>query len=533
MLDELIVGNLGIIETAHLEPGAGFVVVTGETGAGKTMLLGALRLLTGANARRDLVGAAGAEATVDGRFVVGDEETTVRRRVTAEGRSRAYLDGSMVPVKALQERAAGQVEVIGQHDHMMLTSRSGAQQLVDGALGAGGRRAVATYFEAWQNLVLVRQKLELLGGSRRELERELEMVSFQSEEIRTANFEQGDDIALGIQADRLRNAEDLASGLASVLDSLGDEGAAARLAAASSELNRMARLDGSLAASRDRLEDLSAGLAEVHLDLAAAAADLEHEPGELDTVEARIAELGRLKRKYGESLAEVLDFANVAAARAEEISSLLGTADQLAAELAEVEHAAREAGERLTAERRKTARAIAATAVSHLQELGMSDPVVELAVEPADLGPTGADRIGLRFASDSSLVAGPANKVASGGELSRLTLALRLAAGIDDASLLAFDEVDAGIGGAIALAMGEKLAALAKGRQLFCVTHLPQVAAFADTHYVVARNGSQAAVHRVDGSERLEELSRMLGGLADSERGQLHAAELLEAARRD
>jgi DNA repair protein RecN (Recombination protein N) len=128
---------------------------------------------------------------------------------------------------------------------------------------------------------------------------------------------------------------------------------------------------------------------------------------------------------------------------------------------------------------------------------------------------------------------GPATRVASGGELSRLTLALRLAAGIDDASLLAFDEVDAGIGGAVALAMGEKLAALAKGRQLFCVTHLPQVAAFADTHFVVEREGSKASVHRIGGAERLEELSRMLGGLADSERGQLHAAELLEAAQRD
>jgi len=533
MLDELIVNNLGIIGAAHIEPGSGLVVVTGETGAGKTMLLGALRLLTGASARRDLVGPMGEEATVDGRFIAGGEESTVKRRVTAEGRSKAYLDGSMVPVRALQERAAGQVEVIGQHDHMMLTSQHGARQLVDGALGSAGREVLARYAEAWQELVLVRQKLELLGGSRRELERELEVVSFQADDITRAGFQPGDDADLAARADRLRNAEDLARGLASVLDSLGDEGAAAGLASASAELGKIARLDPSLAPARHRLEELSSDLAEIQLDLAAQAADLDHEPGELDTIELRIAELSRLKRKYGDSLNEVLDFAASAATRAEEITELLGTADQLAGELAAVEERAERAGERLTGVRTKSAKAIAKIAAEHLRELGMSNPTVEFEITPAELGPAGADRVALRFASDAALPPGPANKIASGGELSRLTLALRLAAGVDDASLLAFDEVDAGIGGAIALAMGEKLATLAKGRQLFCVTHLPQVAAFADTHFVVERNGPHASVRHVEGAARLEELSRMLGGLADSERGQLHAAELLEAARQD
>jgi DNA repair protein RecN (Recombination protein N) len=416
---------------------------------------------------------------------------------------------------------------------MMLTSQHGARQLVDGALDSSGRRALAHYAETWQELVLIRQKLELLGGSRRELERELEMVSFQADEITQAGFQPGDDFDLARRADRLRNAEDLALGLASVLESLGDEGAAAELSSASAELAKMARLDPSLIAARDRLEELSAGLAELQLDLAARAVDLEHEPGELDKLELRIADLGKLKRKYGESLDEVLAFAAGVAARAAEIAELLGTADELADDLAVAEERTRKAGERLTGERSKTAISIAGIAVRHLQELGMSDPAVEFEIAPAEPGPMGADRIELRFASDAALAPGAANKVASGGELSRLTLALRLAAGIDDASLLAFDEVDAGIGGAIALAMGEKLSALSKGRQLFCVTHLPQVAAFADTHYVVERDGSRASVHRIDGAERLEELSRMLGGLADSERGQLHAAELLEAAQKD
>jgi DNA repair protein RecN (Recombination protein N) len=163
----------------------------------------------------------------------------------------------------------------------------------------------------------------------------------------------------------------------------------------------------------------------------------------------------------------------------------------------------------------------------------MGSPIVRFDFAETELGPNGCDRVALAFASDASLTPGPARKIASGGELSRLTLALRLAAGIGDATLLAFDEVDAGIGGSTALAMGEKLAVLGTDRQLFCVTHLPQVAAHADTHYVVVRTGSTAEVRLVEGDERLAELSRMLGGLPDSERGQLHAAELLAAAQGD
>ncbi len=534
MLDELIVKNLGIIDEAHLEPGAGFVVVTGETGAGKTMLLGALRLLMGVSSRREAVGPFGDEAVVDGRFLFGESaEVTLRRRVTSEGRSKAYVDGSMVPAKALQDKTDGHIEVVGQHDHMLLTTPNGARQLVDGALGATGQRAAAAYVEAWQDLVVVRQKLELLGGSRRELERELEIVRFQADEISSAGFQPGEDQEMGTRADRLRNAEDLAAGFDAVLAAVGDDGAMADLAVAAAELAKLARLDSELADAGERLDAISGALGELHLDLASIATALEHEPAELDAIEDRIQELGKLRRKYGETLDEVLAFGERASKRAEELDGLLGTADDLSRELELATGRATAAAVELRKQREKTARMVAKKAVAHLQELGMARPVVRFDLAEVELGPTGGDRIELAFASDAGLKTGPAGRIASGGELSRLTLALRLAAGVGDASLLAFDEVDAGIGGATALAMGEKLAALGIGRQLFCVTHLPQVAAHADTHYVVERTGSSAAVRRIDGDERLAELSRMLGGLPDSERGQLHAAELLAAARGD
>lgn len=532
MLDELIVKNLGIIEEAHMEPGVGLVVVTGETGAGKTMLLGALRLLMGASSRRESVGPAGDEAVVDGRFLFDEGELTLRRRVTSEGRSKAYVDGSMVPAKALLERMGSRVEVVSQHDHMLLTTRNGARQLVDSSLTGKGGRAAVDYQAAWQDLVTTRQRLELLGGGRRELERELEMVQFQADEIAGASFAAGDDSELQSRAIRLRNSEDLAAGFNSAVDLLGEDGASGRVEQAAAELRRMLRVDPSLEDMQDRLLDAAASLAEIQRELATAAGDLEHDPAELDELESRIQLLGSLRRKYGESLDEVLSFGEAAKARAEELDRLLGTADDLAAELAANNEAAAAAAVRLTEERVKTAKKLAKSATGHLNQLGMSAPLVDFRFAVTELGPHGADQVELVFASDKELTPGPAAKVASGGELSRLTLALRLAAGVGDADLIAFDEVDAGIGGATALAMGEKLAALASDKQIFCVTHLPQVAAHADAHFVVERGDARASVRRISGDDRLTELSRMLGGLPDSERGQLHAAELLAEANR-
>jgi DNA repair protein RecN (Recombination protein N) len=531
MLDELIVRNLGIIAESQIEPGPGLIVITGETGAGKTMLLGALRLLVGDTSRRELVGPYGQESVVDGRFLVAGEEMTLRRRVTAEGRSKAYADDSMVPARALQERTRGQVEIVGQHEHMLLSTPSGARHLIDGALGASGIRAVAAYSEAWRALVEARQQMELLGGSRHELERELEIQRFQAEEIDHAGFAPGDDAELAGRAARLRNSEDLVAGLAGVMEALGDTGAADTIARAAVGLQQLVRIDPSLNDHATRLEALVGELAELQMDLASVAASLEHEPAELEHLESRIQLLGDLRRKYGDNLDEILAFGARAEARAAEIHSLLVRSDQLGVDLAERETEARAAAATLTEHRMKAARRIAKDATAHLHDLGMTDPVVRFEFADADLGPTGGDRVELVFASDSGLAAGPASKVASGGELSRLTLALRLAGGIADAAVIAFDEIDAGIGGTTARAMGEKLAALSSGRQVFCVSHLPQVAAHADAHFVVERSGPDAAVRRVEGDERLAELSRMLGGLPDSERGQLHAAELLDSVR--
>ncbi|NNC92830.1 MAG: DNA repair protein RecN, partial [Acidimicrobiia bacterium] len=259
---------------------------------------------------------------------------------------------------------------------------------------------------------------------------------------------------------------------------------------------------------------------------------LGHDPGELQELEARIALLNDLKRKYGADLGEVLAFGARVVARVEEIGDLLGRADRLESELGDARAAVGIAGERLRSARHRVAKEIAGTTVGHLQQLGFTAPVVEIVVRASESAAGGADTVELLFSSDAAIAPGPAGRVASGGELSRLVLSLRLAAGVGEAAIIAFDEIDAGIGGATALAMGEKLQGLAAGRQVLCVTHLPQVAAYATTHLVVDREGATARVRPVIGDERVGEIARMLSGLPESERGQEHALELIELGRK-
>jgi DNA repair protein RecN (Recombination protein N) len=289
-------------------------------------------------------------------------------------------------------------------------------------------------------------------------------------------------------------------------------------------------LDQSLGDLADLGSELVEALSGLNTEVVRATTDLDHDPRELEYVEQRLALMADLKRKYGDDLDSVLTFGEAAANRVEELEGLLDQSDvieqQLAAARAEIAGAA----EVLRDHRRATGEYVAAGAVAHLRDLGFDDPVVAFEIVEREPGPEGADHVVLKFSSDRALEPGPISRIASGGELSRLILALRLAAGAGEAAVIAFDEIDAGTGGATALAMGRKLQMLARDRQVLCVTHLPQVAAFANSHFVVRRSANTATVEQLEGEQRLEELSRMLAGLPDSERGKAHAEELLRVA---
>lgn len=530
MLDELIARNLGVLSEARIEPGAGFTVVTGETGAGKTLLLGALRLLLGQSARSDLVGPFGDEAVVEGRFLRTDgSEIAAARRLASGGRSRAYLDGSIASAGALDEATAGMVEIIAQHDQLGLTRTREVRLLVDGLLDESGRTAFEHYRRAFEGLQGLMADLERLGGDRPALERERDLLGHQAAEIAAAGFQPGDDEELAQRLGRLRHAEALRAYLVTAVGGL--ETARDGLGLAVGELRRASALDPSMNDNARRLEALESEAGDLARDLVRDHDDLDLDPSELELAEERMRTLADLRRRFGPALLDVLEFASSAASRAEALGTLLERADSLGEEVTRARMAVAAAGKALTACRRVAAEALTSAAVDHLHDLGFSDPTVIATVEASEAGPSGADTIGLWFASDSRLKVGEIGRVASGGELSRLVLALRLAGGAGEADTLVFDEIDAGVGGATALAVGRKLAALAETRQVLCVTHLPQVAAFADTHYVVTRDETSATVQRVDGEERIQELSRMLAGLPDSERGRQAADELLSLAR--
>jgi DNA repair protein RecN (Recombination protein N) len=531
MLEELHVANLGLLEDARVEPGAGLVVVTGETGAGKTMLIGALQLLSGGAARRDRVGPGGDELLVEGRFATVEGERVAARRVTREGRSKAYEDGAMVTATRLTEEFGPLLEIVAQHDALTLARPAGVLDLIDAGLSSAGRARLDDYRRAWDELGRLQAEQRELGGDRRALERELDAARLQADEIADASLATGEDADLATRADRLRNAEALTEGLTAAHRALGDDaGAIDRVGNVIAELRRLIAIDGSLEGLHGQAVAASDMLGELSTEIAGIAADLEHDPAALETVEERIRLINDLRRKYGDSISDVIRYGETAEGRAAEIQRRLSSAETLDGDIAKAEAVVAEAAVELRKARRSRAKALAAAAIGHLRDMGMKDPLIQLDCEEIAPGPRGGDRALLTFASDRSLPAGPVSRIASGGELSRLVLSLRLAGGAGDAPVVAFDEIDAGVGGATALAMGEKLARLAAGRQVLCVSHLPQIAAFADTHFVVERVGASAVVRRVIGDDRAREIARMLSGLGETSTGMDHAEELLAAA---
>ncbi len=528
MLDELIVKNLGVIEEAEFRPRHGLVVITGETGAGKTLLLGALRLLMGQAADSGAVGPFGEESVVGGRWVVDGEEIAVTRRVPREGRSRGYLDGMVASAASLSEAVGGLLEIIGQQEHLRLRRFGQVRELLNATLDDRGRQILASYQKSWKEKHRLEGVRAALGGGRGALERELDMVSFQADEIDAAGFSPGEDQRLMTEARRLRNREALREHLGRAGEGLAE--ARESLAGTSGELNAALALDPELGGLMSVVDSVEQLMEEAVYQVDGAGESLDSDFGTLEELEQHLSRLGDLRRKYGSTLAEVLEFGAQAARRRAEIRELLVTADDLESELASAETEVLGWGKALSDARHEAARRLAETALEHLRELGFGKPVLRFEVTEAPAAAHGSDRIRLLFSSDERLAPGEVGRVASGGELSRLVLALRLSAGSGTAATMVFDEVDAGLGGAVALSLGRKLAVVSRGGQVLCVTHLPSVAAFADQHWVIERKGASASVRSVSGEERVAELARMMSGDPDSAPGRSAARELLETA---
>jgi DNA repair protein RecN (Recombination protein N) len=566
MLHELRVENLLLMERAELRLGPGLNVLTGETGAGKTLLAHALDLLLGGRARRGIVRAGAAEAYVEGVFELPPqlrgsermggrvpncaEELVLARRVWPDGRTRAYVCGRAATQADLQELGGAMLSFYGQHEHRKLTLSSAQLDLLDAYCGDGAQRLAADVRLAHGRVRELAARAESLREQAGARDRELDLIAFELSEIEAAGPEAGEQEAVGAQRDRLKHRDELLRSAAAAVELLVPEvegGAAELLATASGMVGHAATLDPTLRELAQRLETLRYEAADVGAELRAYLTDDESEdgPDALERVQERLAVLSRLARKHGGTIEDVLAHAQ----RCRERQLELRDADD-ALERAQDEHGQAVEGldnlaKRLTQARAKAAPKLAGAVRGRLSELAMDGAKFELALSPRDggCGPRGADALEMMIAPNAGGPLAPLRESASGGELSRVMLALlSVAHGYgpthpavgSDSPLLVFDEIDAGIGGHTARAVGEHLRALAAGRQILCITHLPQVAALAQCHFTIVKDGTVApavtTVTALHGDAVVDELVRMLGASERDSAAAEHARELLRAA---
>jgi len=525
VLHELAVSDLGVIADLSLVLGPGMTALTGETGAGKTLVVTAIDLLVGGRADSTVVRPSAEEARVDGRFVDADgNEVVLSRVVPADGRSRAYVNGRPAPVSALAELGASLVDLHGQHAHQSLLAPATQRR----ALDAFGRVDLEPLRAARARLTEIDAGLAALGGDERARAREIDLLRFQVGELDAAALTDPDeDAALALEesvlADATAHREAASAAHVALADDGGASDAVGEAIAAVAGRAPFAELEA-------RLRSVAADIAEAAADVRAAGEGIDEDPERLETLRARRQLLRDLRRKYGDSLADVIAFAADARARLAELESHDARAAALDAERVRALAEERTAAADVAAARRKAAPKLAAAVQERLVTLAMPKARVEVVVEGDDPGDD------VRFLLSANPGEPPAllSKIASGGELARTMLALRLALGDHDIPTLVFDEVDAGIGGEAALAVGRSLAALGAGGQVLVVTHLPQVAAFADAQVAVAKDErggrTVASARRLDDAERVVELSRMLSGQPESAAARGHAEELLAVA---
>jgi DNA repair protein RecN (Recombination protein N) len=540
VLRELHITGLGVFDDLDLELHPGLNVLTGETGAGKTMVTVGLSLALGARATGSLVREGAGAARVQARFDapdgaeewVEDGELVLARSVGADGKSSARVGGQLSTASVLGSLGASLVEVHGQHQAQGLLSAATQTAFLDRFAGDTHVVALARYRQTWDGWRTASVALRELTEAAREREREVGLLDYQVREIEAVGPRSGETEQLVVEESRLAHVERLLERAAAAEQILAGEASLEDdAAAAAALLDDAARHDREAAPLAERAHGSAAELAELARDVRTYRESLFVDPDALQRVRERLASLKGLQRKYGDTEDDVRAFLEQASERL----VMLATADERLAELTtEVEHLSSELEDRasvVTAERVKAAPALAGTLERELHELGMPGAVVEVGLEPTDPGPAGAERVELRLAPSAGQRMVPLAKAASGGELSRTMLACRsVLADLDEMPTLVFDEVDAGIGGEAGLAVGRRLARLAGGRQVLVVTHLPQIACFADRHIVVAKQAGKAQLRVLSDDERVRELSRMLAGLTGSEGAVTHAEELLAAA---
>jgi DNA repair protein RecN (Recombination protein N) len=552
MLRHLRATNFAILSDVALELTPGFNVLTGETGAGKSLIVEAVNLLRGGRASADIPRAGATEAVVEAIVEVPDDlaaavtavldeaglpdqgtDLLIRRVIHRGGRSRTYVNGALTTASRLAELGAMLVDLSGQHQHQGLVDPKRHRTILDAF--AEEPATLGQMKQSYTRLATVRTALDELGADERQRSDRMDYLRFQLDEIDEAGLESEEDENLERERDRLAAADKLCAAAlgAEALVYANDGSAVEQLDQASAEIERVASIDTALAGPLAQLVEARALADEAATALRHYTDELDGDPQRLAEVEDRLQLVRRLTRKHGGSVAEVLS-------RAKELRTELDTLDnhdlrtaELEKELAAATSQAKKTATKLTRIRRAAAKTLVTEVGRALAELGMPSAQLSVDLVEKPIGEHGADRVEIRLRSNKGEDAKPLAKVASGGELSRIMLALKLVLRrADEVATYVFDEVDAGIGGATAEVVGKQIRSVADHRQVLCVTHLPQIAAFADSHFHVAKSEvdgrTETAVSKLAGNARRDEMARMLGGVKVTARA--HAREMLEAA---
>ncbi|HKI56295.1 MAG TPA: DNA repair protein RecN [Trueperaceae bacterium] len=534
MLRTLELRDFAIVDALELELAGGFNALTGETGAGKSILVDALSLLSGGRADGGMIRAEREAALVQGAFE-GASFTSAARRLARNGRHSARIDGEIVTVAELAERSARLVAIFGQHGAADLIRGAEQRAQLDRLLDADARAELQRYRDGYRRLQEATRRLAERAEASRERARRVDMLRFQVEEIDAATLSPGEDERLEAEAEALRHAERIRLGASRAADELTevDGSATERSAAALAELRSAARHQPSLDALVRDLEEAVSGLQAVANEVEGFLSGFEADPARLDAVQARLALIEALRRKYGASLDEVLAYRASAAEELDRIAGAEQDTRALETEAAALSQELADGAARLSGSRRRAAETLERRMLPLLAELGMEQARFEVELRTEDeLHPSGQDAVRFLFVANPGEPLAPLAAVASGGELSRVMLALNLVTG-SEVPVLVFDEIDAGIGGRTARSVGALLRRLSERHQVLVVTHLPQVAAFADAQYSVTKevtgDRTVTRVTPLGETARREELARMLSGKV-TPTSLRHATELLEQA---
>jgi DNA repair protein RecN (Recombination protein N) len=559
VIEEILIRDLGVISEAKLEFGPGLTVLTGETGAGKTMVLNALGLLLGERSDSSAIRKGQEQAFVEGRWLLADSAVTrirelgieledaellVNRSVSAEGRSRAALSGKSVPVGILSEIGEQLVVVHGQSDQIRLRSAAAQREALDQFAGAELAKVMTEYTTVYANWKQAASRLLEITTQLEARSREADQIRSAVEELTSLDPKPGEDIELAEKASKLTHLEELRIAATAAHNQLSSEGfddssdAITLIGKARRALEAVSEHDPELAALAQQLKEIGFSLNETSASISGYLASLDSEGGqELERVQQRRADLTSAMRKYGPTLEEVISYFENSGARLLELDSSDKEIQELSALEQSLGKQATSLAKTITELRTKAASALAKSVTEELAALAMTGASLEVTVsQGSELGATGADQVAILLSAYPGAEPRPLGKGASGGELSRIMLAIEVVlAGSELAPTFIFDEVDAGVGGAAATEVGKRLATLAQNAQVIVVTHLPQVAAFATRHLRVLKSVSDqytsTDVVRLEGEAVVEELARMLSGLSESESGKTHAKELLELAK--